>query len=48
MYSIIRFRKNGQRSLIEKGLTLEQAKEHCRNPLSKGADWFDGFQKEEE
>lgn len=31
-YRIIRFTQNGNPRTIRRGLTLEQAQEHCRNP----------------
>jgi hypothetical protein len=31
-YKIVRFYKRGQGRTIRRGLTLEQAQAHCRNP----------------
>jgi len=44
-YKIIRMYKIGDRRprTIKKGLTLEEAQEHCRNPKTRGKTWFDGF-----
>lgn len=50
-YKIIRFRFDGPKRTIERGLTLEEAQEHCKRPdtsshsTGKGA-WFDGYEKE--
>ena len=47
MYKIIRFRFNGKNRIIKRGLTLEEAQEHCRNPkTSVDDDWFDGYTEE--
>ena len=44
---IIRFFQDGrEREIIETGLTLEEAKEHCSDPDSAGDGWFDGFEEE--
>lgn len=42
IYRIIRFR-HGKSRTIKKGLTLEEAQEHCSNPNTKGTGWFDGY-----
>lgn len=31
--------------VVKKGLTLEQAQEHCRNPKTSTKDWFDAYVK---
>jgi hypothetical protein len=46
-YKIIRFHRDKQNEVISRGLTLQQAKEHCASDDSKGADYFDGFTDEE-
>lgn len=45
-YKIVRFRMNRGSRVIMRGLTLEQAKEHCSRPDTKGDTWFDGYEKE--
>ena len=46
-YSIIRFFNNGrERKVIDTGLSLEEAKEHCRRDDTEGEDFFDGFLQE--
>tara|TARA_Y100000766_G_C18794720_1_gene550023 strand:+ start:773 stop:949 length:177 start_codon:yes stop_codon:yes gene_type:complete len=56
MYEIIRFRFDGNHRVIKRGLTLEEAQEHCLDPessgktcsdLSKRGKWFDKYTKEE-
>ncbi len=54
-YKIIRFRFEGDDRVIKKGLTLEEAREHCSDPetsgftcsdLNKRGQWFDGYDEE--
>tara|TARA_A100001201_G_C4063201_1_gene193351 strand:- start:380 stop:538 length:159 start_codon:yes stop_codon:yes gene_type:complete len=48
-YKIVRFYKSRYKNsrVIRRGLTLEEAKEHCQDPSTSGLNWFDGFTKEE-
>lgn len=45
-YMIVRFHQNASKEIIKRGLTLEEAKEHCQNESTSGNGWFDGFEKE--
>jgi hypothetical protein len=47
-YKIIRFFRNGTVSsqVVETGLSLEEAQEHCNNSETSKADWFDGYEEE--
>ena len=49
-YKIIRFyapHLNKSNRVIQRGLTLEQAQEHCKNPSTrKAGEWFDGYDAE--
>jgi hypothetical protein len=45
-YKIIRFRFNGRPRVIKRGLTLEEAKAHCRREDTHGEGWFDGYEQE--
>ena len=45
-YKIIRFRFNGKNRTIKRGLTLEEAQEHCRREDTHGEGWFDGYESE--
>lgn len=45
-YKIIRFWKSGRRAIIKRGLSLELAQLHCRDPKTKGKNWFDGYENE--
>tara|TARA_R100000458_G_C8172465_1_gene172420 strand:+ start:184 stop:489 length:306 start_codon:yes stop_codon:yes gene_type:complete len=42
-YKIIRFFKDKPSKVIRTGLTLEQARNHCKDPKTSGDDWFDGY-----
>ncbi|KKK76304.1 hypothetical protein LCGC14_2865050 [marine sediment metagenome] len=47
-YKIIRYYKNANKpkTLIKKGLTLEQAQKHCKKENTHCLDWFDGYIEE--
>ena len=54
-YKIIRQRFDGNHTTIKKGLTLEEAQEHCQNPETSGETcsdmkkrgmWFDSYTEE--
>ena len=51
-YKIIRFRKNGQAKVVQRGLTLEQAQAHCKSEATHKVTstgkviWFDDYEKE--
>ena len=45
-YMIIRFYRESQSTVIKRGLTLEQAQEHCNDPETAGDGWFDGYESE--
>ena len=45
-YKIIRFVFKGDNEVIAKGLTLEEAQEHCRDESTHGEGWFDGYDRE--
>jgi hypothetical protein len=48
-YEIIRFYKDGNRNrrVINRGLTLEEARRHCQDPKTrKEGVYFDGFEEE--
>lgn len=47
-YKIIRFYFKGNRRIIKRGLTLDEAQAHCNNPKTrKEGVWFDGYDKDE-
>jgi hypothetical protein len=51
-YKIIRFRFHGDNEVIRRGLTLEQAQEHCNDESTHDTEnspplWFDGYDKDE-
>lgn len=45
-YKIIRFRFEGTSRVVKKGLTLQEAQEHCSRDDTKGDGWFDGYTEE--
>jgi uncharacterized protein YciI len=45
-YKIVRFRFQGESSVINEGLTLEEAQEWCQRDDTHGDGWFDGYQEE--
>tara|TARA_Y100000004_G_scaffold85848_1_gene96281 strand:- start:133 stop:285 length:153 start_codon:yes stop_codon:yes gene_type:complete len=47
-YKIIRFfsRRGAPSVVIKRGLTLEQAQAHCKDPATSGDTWFDGYEEE--
>lgn len=48
-YKIVRFYKdndNLNRTVVTRGLTLEQAQAHCNDESTHGEDWFDGYDEE--
>lgn len=52
-YKIIRFRYEGENTVIERGLTLEDAQAHCNRDDTHGGStedgtaWFDGYEQED-
>lgn len=47
-YSIVRYFKDDRPAeVLETGKTLAEAQEHCNRDDTSGADWFDGYRKEE-
>lgn len=47
-YMIIRFRRDDDNEVIERGLTRAEAQAHCRRDDTHGEGWFDGFEEESE
>ena len=51
-YKIVRFHKNQYSKVIARGLSLEEAQRHCKNPNTRKQDkdghviWFDGYTAE--
>ena len=49
-YSIVRFyapHLNKSSRVIQRGLTLEEAQEHCKRPETRrDGEWFDGYNPE--
>lgn len=47
-YNIVRFfADDREQEVIETGLTLEEAQEHCNDPSTRGEGWFDGYTEAE-
>jgi hypothetical protein len=45
-YKIMRFRREGGSTVVQTGLTLEQAQAHCQREDTHGDGWFDGYDLE--
>lgn len=45
-YKIIRFKFNEDNEVIKRGLTLEEAQEHCQREDTHGDGWFDGYDED--
>ena len=45
-YKIIKFRKSGTQSTLEKGLSINEAKRYCQREDTHGKNWFCGFAEE--
>ena len=45
-YKIIKFRKSGTQKIMERNLSLDEAKRYCNRPDTKGKNWFCGFTKQ--
>jgi len=46
-YKIIKFRKSGTQKVIERNLTLDEARRYCSRPGTRGKNWFCGFTKQQ-
>lgn len=47
-YRIVRFRFQGDNETILRGLTLEEAQDHCSREYTHGDGWFDGYTAEDD
>ena len=55
-YEIVRFRFKGENTVLQTGLTLEEAQAHCNDPETSSStatdpedeygQWFDGYREE--
>jgi hypothetical protein len=45
-YKILRFRFEGETTVVKAGLTLGEAQEHCQREDTHGDGWFDGYEEE--
>ena len=46
MYKIVRFTFGEDSEVMQEGLTLEQAQEHCQRDDTHGEGWFDAYTEE--
>lgn len=47
LYEIVRFYRTGKKpQVMRRGLSLEEARKHCRDPKTAGKNWFDGFRRQ--
>jgi hypothetical protein len=42
-YKIVRHRFDGENTVEQTGLTLEEAQAHCQRDDTSGDGWFDGY-----
>lgn len=47
MYKIVRFRFDSDNKTVKRGLTLEEAQEHCNDESTHGPGWFDGYTEDD-
>jgi acyl CoA:acetate/3-ketoacid CoA transferase alpha subunit len=47
-YMIVRHRFHGDREVIERGLTLDEAQAHCQRDDTHGDGWFDGYTEDDD
>ncbi len=45
-YKILRFSQTEDTIVIKRGLTLQEAQEHCKRADTKGEEWFDSYEEE--
>jgi hypothetical protein len=45
LYNIVRFHFQDEERIIERGVTLEEAQEHCNREDSEGEGWFDAYRE---
>ena len=45
-FKIVRFYFNGSPRTMKRGLSLEQAQEHCQRDDTRGPGWFDGYDED--
>ena len=45
-YKIVRYRFRAPSKVIKRGLTLQEAQEHCTDPTTRGPGWYDGYTAE--
>lgn len=46
IYKIVRYTFQKPSQIVKRGLTLEQAQEHCNDPSTASDGWFDGYEME--
>lgn len=46
LYKVIRFTEKGGKRVIERNLSLDEARRYCQREDTKGKSWFCGFTKQ--
>jgi len=46
-YKIIKFRRSGTQKVMERNLSLDEAKRYCSRPDTRGKNWFCGFTQQD-
>ena len=43
-YNIIRYHKDNDNQIVKRNLSITEAQRHCKDPDTRGDNWFDGYE----